>query len=87
MEYQTKKTYRPMKNEAYPSFDVLYKKVRSILEAARANVYRVANTEMVQAYLCLQIQIVSAHGERTEKGTHQGKKDDRAREKAQIAAL
>jgi hypothetical protein len=50
MEYHTKKTYRPMKNEAYPSFDVLYKKVRSILEAARANVYRVANTEMVQAY-------------------------------------
>jgi hypothetical protein len=39
-----------MKNGAYPSFDILYKKVRGILEEAKANAYRVANTEMVQVY-------------------------------------
>lgn len=39
-----------MEKTPSPSFESFYDKVKSILEEARSNVYRVANTEMVQAY-------------------------------------
>ena len=39
-----------MKKTPSHTFESFFNKVKSILEEARANVYRVANTEMVQAY-------------------------------------
>lgn len=47
-----------MKKTPSPSFESFYNKVKSILEEARANVYRIANTEMVQAYWSIGQMIV-----------------------------
>jgi predicted nuclease of restriction endonuclease-like (RecB) superfamily len=62
-----------MKETPSPSFESFYNKVKSILEDARSNVYRVANTEMVQAYWSIGREIIEEEqkGEsRAEYGTY-----------------
>ncbi len=55
-----------MKKKASQSFESFYNKVKSILDEARANVYRVANTKMVQAYWGIGQMIV----EEEQKGSN-----------------
>ena len=39
-----------MPKSLFPSFDSFYDRIKEILEGARNEVYRKANTEMLQAY-------------------------------------
>ena len=62
-----------MKETPSPSFESFYNKVKIILEEARANVYRVANTEMVQAYWSIGREIIEEEQKgksRAEYGTY-----------------
>jgi hypothetical protein len=47
-----------MKKTTPSSFEKFYSTVKNILEEARANVYRVANNKMVQAYWSIGQMIV-----------------------------